>query len=226
MFGRTRQQPLRVNEAERRRSTDSYLNQASEVLGMPEVQDALEILKIGHLPKLLRVAYVPPVNEGFIEADKDARFLPLVSLYPGEDLFIRDQKKPTSIEQKSSHLVSLNSDRNTNVQGVTLKSPTPLVGLSQPHHNEPGAPLTLIHEFTHVLQGDGPVNRRADFSRYPEFKGPKETEAYNIEAVVADILIKTRGSRWYNNTRILSPQSAKIRSRPPITPMPKSNSLY
>jgi len=208
-FGRSSEKNRTVpDEAQRRRATDNVLSQTLEIANMPEVQDALERLGMGRLPHLLDKMYVPTVENGTIGANKSNDFIPLVSIYPHETLSLNNAP------------VSLYTGRQE-ADGMTLAQPRPLVALAQSNANSPTAPLVAIHEGAHVHQNRYHTVNNAPYERYRNFGSPKEVEALNVEAVVADVLIASRRSRWYGNSRILTPLSAQIRSRPPIIPYPR-----
>lgn len=196
------------DESQRRRDTDSVLNQASEILEMSEVQDALERLNLGRVPNLLQRLYVPCVDHGQIDADKNNSFIPIVSIYPHETLSI--QHRP----------ISLNSG-GSDALGVTIGQPQTLVGLAQSNANNPTAPITLVHELTHAHQLIYDTVDQAAYKRFPRFGGPKEAESLNAEAVIADVLIKSNNRRWKGNYRILTTFTSQIRSKPPVFPIPK-----
>ena len=211
-FGRSSEKNrTEPNEAQRRRSTDDVLNQTLEIANMPEVQDALERLGMGRLPHVLDKMYVPSVENGTINANKGKNFIPLVSIYPHETLLLDNSP------------VSLMAGRQE-AAGMTLARPQPLVALAQSNANSPTAPLTVIHEGAHAHQNKYDTVNKAAYERYRNLGSPKEVEALNVEAVVADVLIASRKSRWYGNPRILTPLSAQIRSKPPVIPYPRPGS--
>jgi hypothetical protein len=208
-FGRSSEKNRTTpDEAQRRRATDDVLGQTLEIADMPEVQDALERLGMGRLPHLLDKMYVPNVENGTIKADKGSNFIPLVSIYPHETLSLDNAP------------VSLAAGRQE-ADGMTLAQPRPLVALAQSNASSPTAPLVAIHEGTHVHQNRYHTVNNAPYERHRNLGSPKEVEALNVEAVVADVLIASRKSRWYKNPRILTPLTAQIRSKQPVIPYPR-----
>lgn len=192
------------NEYERRRSTDNVLNQTSDILQMPEVQDALGRLSMSRIPNLLQKMYVPFVENGEIIANRSTDLVPIVSIFPKEKLTLKNT--PVSM------------DLYDNIIGMTIDRPQILVALAQKNANNPTAPMTAIHELAHVHQLTYKTVNRAAYVRYPHFGSPKEVEALNVEAVVANVLISSRNNRWSGNTRILTDLTRQIRSRLPVFP--------
>ena len=208
-FGRSSEKNrTEPDEAQRRRATDDVLGQTLEIADMPEVQDALERLGMGRLPHLLDKMYIPTVEDGKINANKGSNFIPLVSIYPHETLSLDNSP------------VSLMNGRQE-AAGMTLAKPETLVALAQSNAKNPSAPLAAIHEVAHVHQNKFHTVNKTPYERYQNFGEPKEVEALNVEAVVADVLIASRKSRWYHNARILTPLTAQIRSKQPVIPYPK-----
>lgn len=201
-FGINREvKPVQINEAERRRATDNVVNETGEILSLPEVQDSLERLAVGKLPNLLQRIYVPEVNSGHITSSEKG-LVPIVSLYPGESLALNQT------------LISLGKEK---AAGVTFSEPEIVVALDQTHIRDDSAPLTLIHELTHVHQQTNPIHE-APFRRYPYFGGAAEAEALNVEAVVARVLVSSKNTRWSDNTKLFSEISRQINKKPPVFP--------
>ena len=208
-FGRSSEKNrTEPDEAQRRRATDDVLSQTLEIANMPEVQDALERLGMGRLPHLLDKMYVPSVENGTIKADKGTSFVPIVSIYPHETLSLDNTP------------VSLAAGRQE-ADGMTIARPHTLVALAQSNARNPTAPLVTIHEGAHVHQNQYHTVNNAAYERHQNLGSPKEVEALNVEAVVADVLMASRKSRWYKNPRILTPLTAQIRSKQPVIPYPK-----
>ncbi|MFZ1302192.1 MAG: hypothetical protein WAQ27_06505 [Candidatus Microsaccharimonas sp.] len=218
MFSRRSQEKFEapINEAARRLISEDYIAQGAEVLALPEVQDQLDHIKVGGLPGILDRVYIPEVEDGIIHLKSDQSLIPVVSMGPKEKLTVLDASG-------KADLISIANDPgnfhgfNQEVRGATHSSPQTIMSFNTRHSKHPAKPLTFIHEAAHAYQLENGVNPEAH-ERYSHFALAPEAEALNVEAVVAGILMKSYHSKWRDNRALLTPLTAKIRSKPPVFP--------
>ena len=192
--------PPLINETERRLASERVIHETQTIFSVPEVQDSIELMQLTRLPNVLKRIYVPSVEEGVVVSNSKQRYVPIVSMYPGENLTIDS--------------VKINLD--SNVSGfTTTKAPT-VIGLNQIYSTQKSAPLTLIHEMTHVYQQENGVNRAA-YERHPQLaESAAETEAYNVEAVIARALLKCRNPKWSHARELFNSRTEYIANQAPV----------
>jgi hypothetical protein len=189
-----------INETERRLASERVIHETETIFSVPEVQDSIELMQLTRLPNILKRIYVPSVENSVIASNTKRGFVPIVSMYPGENLSM------------DTVTVSLNSD----ISGFTTNKAPTIVGLNQIYSTQKSAPLTLIHEMTHVYQQENGVNPAA-YERYPKLaESAAETEAYNVEAVIARALLKCRNPKWSHARELFNSRTEYIANQAPV----------